>query len=316
METTTLITILDAATVLFVASLAASTPLILAALGELVVEKSGVLNLGVEGMMVVGAAVSFIVGIETSNLLLATLAGALAGVLMSLIFGFITLSLQANQVATGLALTIFGVGISAFFAKSYSGIALQGLKPLQLPVLSDLPIVGSLLFSYDSLIYLSIALFFAISWFLGKSRPGLLVLAVGESPRAAHTLGYSVIKIRYMAVMFGGAMAGLGGTYLSIAYTPIWAEGMTAGRGWIALALVVFASWKPTRLLLGALLFGGVTIAQFHLQGAGIGVPTQLLSALPYLATIAVLVYIGRSGRSAKLTAPASLAQPFHPNLH
>lgn len=309
MDTQTLILIM-------VATVAAAVPLIFAGLGELVVEKSGVLNLGVEGMMVVGALCAFIVAAETGYLWLATLVGALAGALMALIFGFITLSLMANQVATGLALTIFGVGLSAFVGQAYTSVALDGIKNLSIPVLSSIPILGKLLFSYNILVYLAFAAFVAITWFLYKTRAGLVLRAVGESPASAHALGYRVIRIRYFAVLFGGAMAGLAGAYLSLAYTPLWAEGMTAGRGWIALALVVFATWRPGRVLLGALLFGGVTIAQFHAQGLGVELPSQFLSMLPYLATIVVLVLISRDAGVIRLNAPASLGQPWHNELH
>lgn len=309
MDTQTLILIM-------VATVAAAVPLIFAGLGELVVEKSGVLNLGVEGMMVVGALCAFIVAAETGYLWLATLVGALTGALMALIFGFITLSLMANQVATGLALTIFGVGLSAFVGQAYTSVALDGIKNLSIPVLSSIPILGKLLFSYNILVYLAFAAFVAITWFLYKTRAGLVLRAVGESPASAHALGYRVIRIRYFAVLFGGAMAGLAGAYLSLAYTPLWAEGMTAGRGWIALALVVFATWRPGRVLLGALLFGGVTIAQFHAQGLGVELPSQFLSMLPYLATIVVLVLISRDAGVIRLNAPASLGQPWHNELH
>lgn len=309
MDTNTFILIL-------VATVAAAVPLIFAALGELVVEKSGVLNLGVEGMMIVGALFAFIVAAETGQLWLAAIVGALAGAGMALIFGFITLSLMANQVATGLALTIFGVGLSAFIGQGYTSVALDGVKALNIPVLSALPVVGKLLFSYNILVYLALAAFIAVAWFLYKTRAGLILRAVGESPSSAHALGYQVIRIRYLAVLFGGAMAGLGGAYLSLAYTPLWAEGMTAGRGWIALALVVFATWRPGRVLIGALLFGGVTIAQFHVQGLGVEIPSQFLSMLPYLATIIVLVLISRDAGVIRLNAPASLGQPWHNELH
>lgn len=298
------------------ATVAAAVPLIFAALGELVVEKSGVLNLGVEGMMIVGALFAFIVAAETGQLWLAAMVGALAGASMALIFGFITLSLMANQVATGLALTIFGVGLSAFIGQGYTSVALDGLKELSIPGLSALPIVGKLFFAYNILVYLALAAFIAVAWFLYKSRAGLILRAVGESPSSAHALGYRVIRIRYLAVLFGGAMAGLGGAYLSLAYTPLWAEGMTAGRGWIALALVVFATWRPGRVLMGALLFGGVTIAQFHVQGLGVEIPSQFLSMLPYMATIVVLVLISRDAGVVRLNAPASLGQPWHNELH
>ncbi|MGB0848811.1 MAG: ABC transporter permease [Thiolinea sp.] len=309
MNTETLILILAA-------TVAAAVPLIFAALGELVVEKSGVLNLGVEGMMIVGAISGFMVAAETGVLWLGVLAGAIAGMLMALIFGMITLTLMANQVATGLALTIFGIGLSAFIGQEYSSVALDGIKALNITGLSDLPIAGKLLFSYDPLVYLALLMFPLVAWFLYRSRAGLILRALGESPSSAHALGYPVIRIRYMAVLFGGAMAGIGGAYLSLAYTPLWSEGMTAGRGWIALALVVFATWRPGRVLIGAFLFGGMTIAQFHAQGLGIEIPAQFLTMLPYLATIVVLVLISRNANTIRLNAPASLGQAFHNEAH
>ncbi len=306
----------DTVILILVATITAGVPLIFAALGELVVEKSGVLNLGVEGMMIVGAISGFMVAAESGQLWLGVLAGAGAGMLMALIFAFITLTLMANQVATGLALTIFGIGLSAYMGQAYSSVALEGIKSLHIPLLSDLPVLGQLLFSYDPLVYLALLLFPLLVWFLYHSRGGLVLRAIGESPTSAHALGYSVIRIRYQAVLFGGAMAGIGGAYLSLAYTPLWAEGMTAGRGWIALALVVFATWRPGRVLLGAFLFGGVTIAQFHVQGLGVDIPSQFLSMLPYLATIAVLVLISRNAKTIRLNAPASLGQAFHREVH
>jgi len=306
----------DTVILILVATITAGVPLIFAALGELVVEKSGVLNLGVEGMMIVGAISGFMVAAESGQLWLGVLAGAGAGMLMALIFAFITLTLMANQVATGLALTIFGIGLSAYMGQAYSSVALEGIKSLHIPLLSDLPVLGQLLFSYDLLVYLALLLFPLLVWFLYHSRGGLVLRAIGESPTSAHALGYPVIRIRYLAVLFGGAMAGIGGAYLSLAYTPLWSEGMTAGRGWIALALVVFATWRPGRVLLGAFLFGGVTIAQFHVQGLGVDIPSQFLSMLPYLATIAVLVLISRNAKTIRLNAPASLGQAFHREVH
>ena len=304
---------LDAAVTVMVGAIRAGTPLVFAALGELVAEKSGVLNLGVEGMMLVGAVVGFMVTVTTGNAYLGILAAILAGTLMSAIFGFLTLSLRTNQVATGLALTIFGVGLSAFLGIKYVGTPIKGLKPFDLPGLSDLPVIGPLLFGHDLLIYVSFALFLAISWFLYRSRAGLVLRAVGESHDAAHALGYSVIKIRYLAVMFGGACAGLSGAYLSLVYTPQWAENMTAGRGWIALALVVFATWRPGRAILGAYLFGGITIMGLHIQALGFEISSHLVATLPYIATIIVLALISRDATKIRLNAPASLGKPFHP---
>lgn len=298
---------------IFVAAIAAGTPLVYAALGELITEKSGVLNLGVEGMMLVGAVTAFIVKANTESLFLAVLGGMAAGALLSLIFAVITLTLMANQVATGLALTIFGIGLSAFLGLDYTSVALGAVSKVHIPLLSDIPVLGRLLFSFDGLIYLSFILFAAIQWFLYKSRAGLILRAIGESPHSGHALGFSVIGIRYLAVLFGGGLVGIGGAYLAIAYTPMWVEGMTSGRGWVALALVVFATWRPARVMTGAYLFGGVTIIQFHIQGFGIDIPSQFLSMLPYVATIVVLVIISRDINTIRLNAPASLGQAFHP---
>ena len=291
----------------------AATPLVFAATGELVVEKSGVLNLGVEGMMLLGAVAAFAVTLISGSATLGILAGAAAGAALALVFALLTLTLLANQVASGLALTIFGVGVSALVGRSFVGVPLQRLPQLDLPGLSDLPILGPLLFGHDALVYLSILAIPATIWFLECSRAGLVLRAIGENHSAAHALGHPVIRVRYLAVMFGGAMAGLGGAYLSLAYTPMWAENMTAGRGWIALALVVFATWQPGRMLLGAYLFGGITVAQLHIQGFGFDIPSQFLSMLPYLATIVVLVAISADGARARLNAPASLGRIFYP---
>jgi ABC-type uncharacterized transport system permease subunit len=298
---------------ILIATIAAGTPLVYAALGELVVEKSGVLNLGVEGMMLVGAISGFIAMAKTGSIILAVSCGMLAGALMALIFAVLTLSLMANQVASGLALTIFGTGLSAFMGIEYSSVALKGVPELNIPILSNIPILGRLVFSYDILIYLSLMLLVLIMWFLYKTRAGLILKAVGESPKSGHALGFSVIGIRYLAVLFGGAMAGLGGVYLAIAYTPMWVEGMVAGRGWVALALVVFATWRPARVMIGAYLFGGVTILQFHIQGFGVEIPSQILAMLPYLATIVVMVFISRDKNLIRLNSPASLGITFHP---
>jgi simple sugar transport system permease protein len=295
-------------------TLAAGTPLVFAALGELVTEKSGVLNLGVEGMMLVGAVVAFIVAATTKSAWLGVGAGIVAGAALSLIFAVVTLTLQANQVASGLALSLFGVGLSAFIGLDYVSIVIEPIKPLVIAGLSDIPVIGPLLFGHNPLVYLSLVLFVAIQWFLFRTRAGLVVRAVGESPQSAHAIGYPVVRIRYLAVMFGGACAGLGGAYLALAYNPSWAEGMTAGRGWIALALVVFATWRPWRVLAGAYLFGGVTLAQFQAQAMGIEIPSQYLSMLPYVATIVVLAIISRDATAIKLNAPASIGKPFHPD--
>ena len=292
----------------------ASTPLVFAAVGEIMVEKSGVLNLGVEGMMIMGAIAAFAIGVTTGSALLAILFGALAGLVLASIFGVLTIHLMANQVATGLALTLFGLGLSALIGHSFVGKTFPGLPKLDIPVISDIPLVGSLIFGQDVLVYMSVASVFLAGWFLTKTRWGLLVRAVGENHDAAHAIGHKVNLIRTMTVLFGGAMAGLGGAYLSLAHTPLWVENMTAGRGWIALALVVFASWKPGRAFLGAYLFGGITIFQLHVQGFGVAVAPQLMSMLPYLATIVVLVLISHDTSRFRLSAPASLGKTFHPS--
>ncbi|HZQ63316.1 MAG TPA: ABC transporter permease [Casimicrobiaceae bacterium] len=299
---------------LIVLTLAAGTPLVYAAAGELVVEKSGVLNLGVEGMMLVGAVTAFIVAATSGSAWLGIAAGTLAGAALALGFGVLTLSLMSNQVAAGLALSLFGAGLSAFVGKPYVSHVVSALPVLHVPVLSDLPVLGKLLFGLSPLVYLSIVLLFGIQWFLYRTRGGLVLRAIGESPASAHAIGYPVIAIRYAAVLFGGACAGIAGAYLAVAYTPLWVEGMTAGRGWIALALVVFATWKPWRVLAGAYLFGGVTLAQFQAQASGTEIPSQLLSMLPYVATIVVLAIISRDATLIRLNAPASLGKPFHPD--
>jgi general nucleoside transport system permease protein len=284
----------------------ASTPLLLAATGELVTEKSGVLNLGVEGMMLVGAIVGFATTVHTGSALLGVVAAFFAGMAMALIFAILTLTFLANQVATGLALTIFGTGLSALVGASYVGTAVERLPDI--------------LFRLDALVYLSLIAVFAVAWFLRRSHRGLVLRAVGDSHDAAHAIGYPVILIRYAATLFGGAMCGLAGAYMSLAYSSSWAENMTAGRGWIALALVVFATWRPVWLLVGAYLFGGIMYGSLAIQAAGaislfglpIVVPSQLVSALPYLATIIVLVVISRDKVKIRLNAPACLGRPFH----
>ena len=298
---------------LFALTLAAGTPLVLAAIGELVTERAGVLNLGVEGMMLVGAVAAFIVAATTQLPWLGVAAGMAAAAALSLVFAFLTLTLMANQVATGLALSLFGIGVSAFAGQHYVSMVIDGIKPLSVAGLSDLPFFGKLLFAHSPFVYLSLAVVASVQWFLFHTRAGLIVRAVGESPDSAHAIGYRVIAIRYAAVVFGGACAGLAGGYLATAYTPQWSEGMTAGRGWIALALVVFGTWKPWRMLAGAYLFGAVTLAQFQAQAMGVALPSQLLSMLPYLATIIVLTIISRDALTIRLNAPASLGRPYHP---
>ena len=292
----------------------AATPLLIAAIGELVVERSGVLNLGVEGMMIMGAVTGFGVALMTGSPWLGVLAAILVGAAFSLLFGFLTLTLVTNQVATGLALTLLGLGVSGMAGEAFIGQPGLRLSRLDIPGLSDLPIIGRLIFGQDPIFYISIALTAGVAYFLFRTRAGLTLRSVGDNHTSAHALGIKVITIRYMAVMFGGACAGLAGAYLSLVYTPQWVENMTAGRGWIALALVVFASWRPWRVLAGAYLFGGVSIGQLHAQAFGVGIPSQLLSSLPYLATVVVLVIISRNRRLTMVNTPASLGRPFVPD--
>jgi simple sugar transport system permease protein len=291
----------------------AATPLVIASLGELVTERAGVLNLGVEGMMIMGAVLAFAATQASGSPYFGVAAGIVGGAIFSLLFGFLTLTLVANQVATGLALTILGLGLSGQIGESFVGQPGIKLQPLPIPLLSDLPFVGSVLFRQDLIFYLSIVLVVGIHWFLFRSRTGLKMRAIGDNHASAHTLGINVIRTRYLAVMFGGACAGLAGAQLSLVYTPQWVENMTAGRGWIALALVVFASWRPIRVLAGGYLFGAVSIGQLHAQALGIGVPSQFLSALPYAATIVVLIIISHNRRTTLINTPASLGKPFVP---
>lgn len=296
--------------VLLIASLMVSaTPILLAAIGETVVEKSGVLNLGVEGMMIVGAVVGFITAVNTANPAIGFVTAAIAGALLSTIFATLVLYLKSNQVATGLGLTLVGLGISALLGKPYEGIKSPTLQSLDIPILSDIPIIGHMLFSHDAMVYVSILIVGLVWYTLKYTRVGLVLRAVGENHDAAHALGYKVIHIRFLAIMFGGACSGLGGAYISLVRVPQWTEGMTAGAGWIALAIVVFASWKPWRTLIGAYLFGGITVLQLNLQAAGVAIPVEYLSMSPFLITIAVLVIISASGNQG---APASLGRPFH----
>jgi len=291
----------------------ASTPLLIAAIGELVTERAGVLNLGVEGMMIMGAAVGIAVAITTGSSALGVLAAILAGVGLAAIFAALALGLATNQVATGLALTVFGLGLSGVVGAPYVGLQRAGIGKIEVPILSDIPFLGPILFRQDPFVYLSIALVVGVSWFLTRTKAGLVLRACGENHASAHALGYPVLRIRFYATLFGGACAGLAGAYLSLVYTPFWTSGMTGGRGWIALAIVVFASWMPYRAAAGAYLFGGLTILQLHAQSAGVPVPSQLLAALPYLITIVVLVLIMRV-RSQGAAGPQSLGTAFVPD--
>ncbi|MCA1365885.1 ABC transporter permease [Bradyrhizobium sp. BRP14] len=292
----------------------AATPLVLAAAGELVAERSGVLNLGVEGMMIMGAVSAFAATQITGSPYIGVLAGVAAGVLFALLFGFLTLTLVANQVATGLALTLLGLGVSGMLGEGFLGMQGIKLQPITIPLLSQVPFLGPLLFRQDAIFYLSIAVVAGIHWFLFRSRAGLKLRAVGDSHASAHALGVDVVRTRYLAVLFGGACAGLAGAQLSLVYTPQWVENMSAGRGWIALALVVFASWRPWRVVAGGYLFGAVSISQLHAQAFGIGIPSQFLSSLPYLATIIVLILISHNRRMTLINTPASLGKPFVPD--
>jgi simple sugar transport system permease protein len=298
---------------LIASAVAAALPLMVAALGELIAERAGVLNLGLEGMMLVGALAAFITVSHQGGLAIGVLAGMGAGALLALVFGFVTLTLQANQVAAGLSLTILGSGLSAFMGRQYVGFpAAQSFQPLKIPYLSDLPLVGEALFSMNALGYLAVVLLFALLWFLYRTRAGLVLRSIGESPWVARSLGLPVMPVRYLAVAFGGAMSGLAGAYYTLAQFKMWQEGVTSGNGWIALALVVFATWRPARVAAGALLFGGVTAAGLFLQARGVHVSTFALGSLPYLATIVVLVAISADRQMILRHAPASLGKPFH----
>jgi simple sugar transport system permease protein len=288
--------------------LVAATPILLAAIGELVVERSGVLNLGVEGMMITGAICGFAVAVETGSPLLGFVLAAFGGAVLALLFALLTQFALANQVASGLALTLFGLGLSSLMGQGYVGIKPPPTPKLDIPVLSDLPFIGRVVFSHDLMVYFGLALVAAVWATLKYTRAGLVLRAVGENHDAAHALGYKVVRVRLMAILFGGACAGLGGAYISLVRVPQWTEGMTAGAGWIALALVVFASWKAGRVLLGAWLFGGVTVLQLNLQAAGVAIPVEYLSMSPYLITIVVLVIMSAD----KSRAPASLGRVFH----
>ncbi len=293
--------------ILLLASLmVAATPILLAAIGELVVERAGVLNLGVEGMMITGAVCGFLVSVNTGSPWLGFIGAATGGAILALLFGFLTQYLLSNQVATGLSLTLFGLGLSALMGQGYIGVKAPSFPDIHIPLLGDIPVIGPIVFQHDPMVYVGLALVAATWWFINKTRGGLILRAVGENHDAAHALGYKVVRVRMLAIAFGGACAGLGGAYLSLVRVPQWTEGMTAGAGWIALAIVVFASWKPARLLLGAYLFGGVTVLQLNLQAAGLAIPVEYLTMSPYIATIFVLVIMS-AGR-----APGSLGRIFH----
>ncbi len=300
------------ASLLASSAVVASIPLMLAGVGELVTEKSGVLNLGVEGMMLMGAVTGYAVTATTNNPWFGLAASIGAGAAMALLFAFLTVTMLANQVATGLSLTIFGVGLSAYVGKPYTSAAVRvAVEAWPIPGLSTIPFFGPVLFSLTPLGYFALAMFGVVAWMLYRTRAGLVLRAVGESPDVAHSVGFSVVGVRYAATLFGGGMAGLAGGYDSIVNLRLWQEQLTAGQGWIALALVVFAPWRPWRLMVGALLFGAVTALQFYAQAVGVPVPTQFLAMLPYVSTIVVLAVISRNPNTIKLNAPASLGKPF-----
>ena len=304
---------MDALALLLAATLNAGTVLAFAALGLLINERAGIVNLGAEGMMLVAAIAGFAVGVHTGSDWLAFAAGAAAGAAMAAAFGVLVIGLNTNPSASGLALALFGAGFSAFVGITYTQQKLPERPRFSVPVLADLPFIGPALFRQHPMVYIAIALTAALAWFLYRSRPGLVLRAVGESPESAHALGYPVRRIRMLAVLAGGALCGVSGAYISVVYTPLWVEGMIAGKGWIALALTTFATWRPARVLLGAYLFGGVTMLQFHLQGEGVQVASQFLTMLPYLATIVVLVLISRNANFIRANMPASIGKPFFP---
>ncbi|RBO78574.1 ABC transporter permease [Marinomonas aquiplantarum] len=303
----------DLITQILFAAIKTGTPLLFIALGEVICEKSGILNLGQEGMMLMGAVLGFLAAYTTGSMGLGVLAAMIMGSFMSLIFAVLVLQLGANQVATGLALTIFGTGLSAFVGSGVVGQTIQGFTPIAIPLLSDIPYLGEILFKHDILVYLSFAITIALYFVVNKTRVGLTLKAVGENPNAANAIGIKVLQVRYLAIMFGGAMAGISGAYMSLVYTPMWVENMTAGRGWIALALVVFASWRIGRIMLGAYLFGLASIMHLVLQGLGWSISPNLLAMLPYMATVIVMVIISADHFKEKLLAPRSLGKPFDP---
>ena len=298
---------------LFAATLSAGTVLAIAALGLLINEKAGIVNLGAEGMMLCAAIAGYATVVHTGSDMLGFLAGTGAGAVLALFFGALVIGLNTNQYATGLALSLFGVGFSAFVGISYVQAKLPERLSYEVPYLADLPVLGTAVFRQHPMVYAAIIFTLALIWFLERTRAGLILRAVGESPQSAHALGYPVRSIRLAAVVCGGAMCGLAGAYISVIYTPLWVEGMIAGKGWIALALTTFATWRPARILLGAYLFGGVTMLQFHLQATGVEVPSQFLSMLPYVATIVVLALISRNPQWIRVNMPASLGKPFYP---
>ena len=304
---------MDSLALLLAATLNSGTVLAFAALGLLINERAGIVNLGAEGMMLVAAVAGYAAAFHTGSDWLGFAGGAAAGALLAAAFGVLVIWLNTNQYATGLALSLFGAGFSAFVGIRYTQAKLGERASFELPYLADIPFIGPALFRQHPMVYIAIALTAALAWFLYRSRAGLVLRAIGESPESAHALGYPVRRIRLLAVMVGGALCGLSGAYISVVYTPLWVEGMVAGKGWIALALTTFATWRPARVLLGAYLFGGVTMLQFHLQGEGVQIASQFLTMLPYLATIVVLVLISRNATFIRVNMPASIGKPFFP---
>ncbi|MEI6300170.1 MAG: ABC transporter permease [Betaproteobacteria bacterium] len=304
---------MDAYALLVAATLNAGTVLAIAALGLLINEKAGIVNLGAEGMMLCAAIAGFAAVVHTGSDWIGFAAGIGAGALLAALFGLLVIWLNTNQYATGLALSLFGVGFSAFVGIKYVQEKIPERPRFVIPFLSDIPLVGPALFQQHPLVYLTMAFAAGLIWFLHRSRAGLVLRSVGENPASAQALGYPVRRIRLAAVVAGGALCGLAGSYLSLVYTPLWVEGMVAGKGWIALALTTFATWRPARVLLGAYLFGGVTMLQFHLQGAGVEIHSQFLSMLPYVATIVVLALISRNPQWIRINMPASIGKPFYP---
>jgi simple sugar transport system permease protein len=305
---------MESLALLLSSSVNAGTALALAALGLLIHERAGVVNLGAEGMMLVGALAGYATAFHSESVGLGFVAGAAAGAVMALGFGALVIWLSTNQYATGLALSLFGSGFTAFAGSGYTGRSLPPASGFAWPWLGDAPFVGTALFRYHPAVYAAVALCAVLAWWLYRSRGGLVLRAVGESPASAHALGHPVRRIRLAAVVVGGALCGIAGAYVALAYTRLWVEGLTAGRGWIALALTTFATWRPGRVLLGAYLFGGVTMLQFHLQARGVQIESHLLAMAPYLATIAVLVLISRKPGWIRLNMPASLGKPYHPD--
>jgi general nucleoside transport system permease protein len=304
---------MDSFALLLAATLSSGTVLAFAALGLLINERAGIVNLGAEGMMLVAAVAGYATAVHTGSDVLAFAGGAAAGALLAAAFGVLVIWLNTNQYATGLALSLFGAGFSAFVGIRYTQEKLSERATFQIPGLADIPFVGPAFFKQHPMVYIAIVLTIALAWFLYRSRAGLVLRSIGESPESAHALGYPVRRIRMLAVMVGGALCGVSGAYISVVYTPLWVEGMVAGKGWIALALTTFATWRPARVLLGAYLFGGVTMLQFHLQGEGVEVPSQFLTMMPYLATIIVLVLISRNATFIRVNMPASIGKPFFP---